>query len=87
VTFDAVLLLARLCELRDDPQAERLYQDALYIQDKYLGRDHPKSAFALHDLGGFYARHERPEEAMRLMHEASLISDKAIELGSRFAPE
>ena len=56
-------------------EAEALFERALAIRERALGRDHPDVAASLCDLGGLALDHDRPAEAVARLERAVAIYD------------
>jgi tetratricopeptide (TPR) repeat protein len=59
-------------------EAEGLYQRALAIREKALGRDHPDVAQTLHNLANVYLSQGKYGEAEGLYQRALAIREKAL---------
>ena len=59
-------------------EAEELYRQALKIDEKTIGKDHPEYAIQLNNLAGVVKARGRYEEAEELYRQALKISEKTI---------
>ena len=59
-------------------EAEELYHQALKIDEKSIGREHPNYALRLNNLAGVLRDQGRYEEAEKLYRQALKISKEAL---------
>ena len=74
----------------DYAQAESLYREALAIQVRVLGDEHPEVASTLENLGGVYFRTKRYDETLRLLDQVlamrrKMLGDNHTAVGRTFA--